>query len=281
VTPNERGHRQTDDSPLRNLGQISKEIGNPGQHPLDLGRLGYACFPLHANKLPFKNSHDFYDASTNEGDLRELWAKWPGELVGVATGTRSQIAVIDIDKRHYEAWEWFWANIERLPRTRTHVTRSGGLHLIYSHYDGLRCSTSRIAKGVDIKADGGRIIWWPAAGWLVLHNVPIAPWPEWLVPEPPQPRSTYRPPELKGDITYALKRAKGLVHTVETAPEGERNRLLYWAGCVLSEMIADGDIDDPAAREVYDALVQAALNLGLDRREITTTLRSAARRRAA
>jgi Bifunctional DNA primase/polymerase, N-terminal len=254
--------------------------GSPLDAAIELGRLGYSCFPVAQNKHP-TCPHGFKDASTCEDDLEWLWWFYPGDLVGVATGTPSQIAVIDIDKKHLEAWEWFHANVERLPRTRTHVTRSGGLHLIYGHYDGLRCSTSGIAKGVDIKADRGCITWWPAAGWPILHNVPIAPWPEFLVPEPPKRREHYTPSEPSRDISAALYRSKGLVRAVVTAPDGERNSVLYWAGCRLHEMACAGELDRSATREVYDALFRAALDRGLERREATTTLRSASRKRAA
>jgi Bifunctional DNA primase/polymerase, N-terminal len=215
---------------------------------------------------------------------------YPGELVGVATGTPSQIAVIDLDKKHPEAMSWFHAHIDDLPRTRIHFTRSGGLHLIYGHYDGLRCSTLNIPPmrqadgkpipGVEVKADGGCCTWWPAAGYPPLQDAPIAPWPDFLVPELPKPREP-RPAELKGDLDYALRRADGLIRTVATAPNGERNRVLYWAGCCLAEMVADHDIDGPACRDVYEALVRAAVHRGLDRREAVTTLRSAAQKRAA
>jgi Bifunctional DNA primase/polymerase, N-terminal len=215
---------------------------------------------------------------------------YPGELVGVATDTPSQIAVIDLDRKHPEAMLWFHTHIDDLPRTRIHKTRSGGLHLIFGYYDGLRCSTLNIPAmrqpdgkpilGVEIKADGGCCTWWPAAGYPLLQDAPIAPWPDFLVPEPPKPREP-RPAELKGDLDYALRRAEGLIRTVATAPAGERNRVLYWAGCCLTEMLTEGDIDGPTTREVYDALVQAAVHRGLQRREAVTTLRSAAQRRAA
>ena len=62
--------------------------------------------------------------------------------------------------------------------TRPHRTRSGGLHLIFGHYDGLKCSAGKIARGVDVRADGGYILWWPAAGLPMLSDAPIAPWPD-------------------------------------------------------------------------------------------------------
>ena len=63
------------------------------------------------------------------------------------------------------------------------------------HAAGLRSSTGRIALGVDVKADGGYAIYWPAAGMPVLCDASSAPWPAWLLdalrPKPsPAPEKT-------------------------------------------------------------------------------------------
>jgi hypothetical protein len=109
-------------------------------------------------------------------------------LVGVATGAISDIDVLDIDQKP-EARVWWVQHRDRLPVTRTHRTRSGGLHLIFQHAEGLRCSTSRIAIGVDVKGNGGCCTWWPCINLPVLCDAPVAPWPDWLLchayPPPP------------------------------------------------------------------------------------------------
>jgi hypothetical protein len=35
---------------------------------------------------------------------------------------------------------------------------SGGRHIYFAHFDSLRSSTSKIAEGVDVRADGGYVI---------------------------------------------------------------------------------------------------------------------------
>jgi hypothetical protein len=35
------------------------------------------------------------------------------------------------------------------------------LHFFFQHAPGLRCSRGLIAPGVDVRADGGYVIWWP------------------------------------------------------------------------------------------------------------------------
>jgi Primase C terminal 2 (PriCT-2) len=64
------------------------------------------------------------------------------------------------------------------PDTRT-ITRSGGRHLLFLHREGLRTSKGQIAKGVDVRGEGGFVIWWPREG-LAVEDRPLADWPEGL-----------------------------------------------------------------------------------------------------
>jgi hypothetical protein len=103
-------------------------------------------------------------------------------LVGFATGEASGIDILDIDT----GVDWYSANFDALPQTRAHQTQRG-LHLLFRHAEGLRCSTSRIAPGVDVRADGGYAIWWPREG-LAVEDWPLCEWPEWLLEEAREPR---------------------------------------------------------------------------------------------
>jgi hypothetical protein len=130
-------------------------------------------FPCHENKRP-ACEHGFKAAVADEAGIEALWRRTDAPLIGVATGAASGIAVIDIDPRN-GGRKWLDANHHRLPMTRTHQTRGGGLHLIYRHAPGLRCR--QIAPGVDLKADGGYVVWWCAHGGQVLFLGPIAEYP--------------------------------------------------------------------------------------------------------
>ena len=102
-------------------------------------------------------------ASTNAAHIRAMAAEYGFVLVGIRTGETSNLAVLDIDKQH-NGLEWYEANKHRLPDTYTYRTRSGGLHLWFKHKPPMRCSTAKIAPGIDVKAEGGYIIHWPSAG---------------------------------------------------------------------------------------------------------------------
>jgi hypothetical protein len=248
-----------------------------------LAGMGYAVFPCRPDKRP-ATRRGFKEAVKDHPEaVAELWGRCPGELVGVATGEMSGVAVLDIDAKHDTARQWWAEHRGQLLPARVHRTRSGGLHVVYRHRLGLNCSTSRIAQGIDVRGDGGYVIWWPAAGMPVLADAGLKPWPDWLVVEPPAP--AFPPPSIsrralaarRDDLRPTLHRALGLIRTVADAPEGERNRLLFWAACRARDMVVEDELDHAAGVQVLEALREAAADCGLTQREIDRTITSAMR----
>jgi Bifunctional DNA primase/polymerase, N-terminal len=237
---------------------------------LTLASVGLPCFPCKLSKRP-ACPHGFHDADTDPNALRELWAHSPGDLVGVSTGEASGIDVLDVDPKHEEAFEWCKAHHERLPNTRVHKTRSGGVHLLFRHAHGLRCSASRLARGVDVRATGGFIIWWPAIGLRVLRAAPSADWPQWLLLQLISPA---RSPVARITVPDSHALAQ-LVRLVAHAHEGERNALTFWAACRAGEMVASGLLDVESAAAV---IAEAAICAGLTRSEAERTARSGVRK---
>jgi hypothetical protein len=236
---------------------------------LMLASEGRPCFPCAGSKRP-TSPRGFLDASADPMPLRELWSKCPGQMVGVRTGNASGIDALDLDRKHHQAAEWWTAHRDTLPVTRVHRTRSGGLHLLFQHAPDMRCSASKIAPGVDVRGDGGYIIWWPVAGLPVLRNAPLAPWPEWLRIQLLSPQ---RPAASRATVPdrHALAR---LVRLVAGASEGERNDLTYWAACRAGEMVATGLFGADAAAAL---IAEAATRAGLPRVEAERTARSGIR----
>jgi len=126
---------------------------------ITLGAQGYACFPCRDDKTPFPGSHGLKDACKGADSLQALWRRYPGALVGVATGPASGVSVLDVDVKHPEAVARFYRNDLELLPTRVHTTRSSGWHLLYRHQAGLKNSQSKIHKGVDVRGEGGYIVW--------------------------------------------------------------------------------------------------------------------------
>lgn len=239
---------------------------------------GFPVFPCRGDKRP-ATPHGFKDASRDPDAIRDLWRRWPGPLIGIATGTLSDLAVLDIDAKHSEACAWWQTQRARLPITRTIRTRNGGLHLWFRHSSGLRCSAGIIASGIDIRADGGYVIAWHAAGLPVLRDAPLAPWPDWLSgplrrPAPPPLHPIRLPAGSDATRRYAAAALRRAVERVAGAGEGTRNDALNAACYSLMRFVREGALD---ASEVADALAIAARHAGLAPRETAATLASALR----
>jgi len=226
-------------------------------------------FPCYPNKRP-ACPNGFHDASADPARLVALWAGRTGLLVAVPTGEASGIAVLDIDVAGLG-----WLAAAGLPPTRQHQTRSGGRHFIYRHRPGLRCSQGVIAPGVDVRGDGGYVIWWPAHGFA--SGGEIADWPEGLLDLRPAPREAPQRElnwqngcgaslgdapvrEASGFIDRTRNdkiglehRLAGILRAVERAPEGERNKTLYWAARRFAEFIAEGLMTRPIAEQVLES----------------------------
>lgn len=115
----------------------------------------------------------FLDASRDEGQIRTWWARRPDALVGVPTGLGTGLIVIDYDhhKADAAAKEWIGEHTDHLLSTRVHTTLSGGRHYIYKAPPGIKYRSSvnltlgGIKRtGIDSRAEGGYIVWWPLHG---------------------------------------------------------------------------------------------------------------------
>lgn len=247
---------------------------------LHLAARGLAVFPVSRDKTP-RCPRGHLAASTDPTTIEAMHVQFGFVLIGVATGERSGVAVLDIDAKP-GALDWWQTNRHRLPRTRTHRTRGGGLHLWMKHRPGLRSSVAKIAPAIDIRADGASCIWWPAAGLSILDHAEPAEWPAWLIP-PPKPAWT--PPAATpwaGDDRRARRYAEAAlrraIERVAGAGPGTRNATLNAETYGLLRLAPEG----LHPSEIANAMAVAAAASGLDRREIEATLKSAlSARRAA
>jgi Bifunctional DNA primase/polymerase, N-terminal len=223
-------------------------------------------FPCDNDKRPF-TAHGFKDASNDPDLIRKWWTRWPNALIGVPTGIK--FCVVDVDLQHPEAQEWYGK--ANLPVTRTHVTRSGGRHLLFRPHDEFRCSAGKIWKHVDTRGLGGYIIWWPAEKLEVLHAGTFAEVQGWIIAKlnPPPPPASSTPP-LTGD--RAPHKLAGIIRTIAGASVGERNHVTFWGACRLAEMVAENTISQA---EAINLAIEAAARAGLPNHEARRSAASA------
>ena len=119
-------------------------------------------------------------ASTDAAQIRKWWGKYPKALIGVPTGLRIGLFVVDLDPRNGECVDEVRARLEQtvgpLPETPISVTQSGGWHLWFRNPPGEELPKNNAARiaGVDWRGEGGYVIVPPSAmsdgkaySWLV------------------------------------------------------------------------------------------------------------------
>lgn len=275
--------------------------GTLGAAALECGAKGWSVFPLfgivHGRcecrradcSRPGKHprvGRGLYDASTDPATIESWWLQWPMANIGVATGVRSGIVVIDVDQPGGEAsLEMLAAEVGPLPPTLEAVTGGGGRHVVYGHPGGRMGNTVGKLHGfaaplphVDLRADGGAIVVAPSLHisgrryrWLD-HSVVPAPAPAWLreAPRPatvPIPAASLGP---GGNTGYGLAALRRELSELAATEHGENNRLNQ-AAFSLGMLIAGGELDRTT---VEDQLAQVALGIGLHPAEISRTIAS-------
>jgi Bifunctional DNA primase/polymerase, N-terminal len=243
----------------------------PLAHALRLAAHGMPCFPCRDKKPTCP--HGFKDATCNYEQLRALFARYPGNLVGVPCGDR--FVVIDLDLQHVEALAWYERHRNELPLTRTHETPSSGRHLLFKPHPQVKCTSSKIAPHIDTRGAGGYLIWWPATGLNVLHGGTLATVPDFILQalKPIQPR----PLCLSSmDIEAARRKApakiRGLISRVVRTSEGNRNGVIFWAATKVRDMARSGEIDRTEQSAAVMALLHAGAEIGLPAHEVQRTI---------
>ena len=255
---------------------------------LALAEIGLPVFPCNGDKIPI-TKHGFRDASTDPSIIREMFAPRGAKLIGIPTGEASGFDALDLDFRH-GAGGWYEANRHRLPETRVHETMSGGRHLLFRHAPGV-CNSigvaaveavpakdgepavkarkaKGIAPGVDVRGEGGYVIFPPSPGYDVVSDAEIADWPEWLlVPGLALPKVEARKKEPvsfdPSPIPTDNRRFEGYIRrilaNVSAAREGEKHDALRSAGLALGGIAQEAGLaDEQAATWLTDALERAS-----------------------
>jgi hypothetical protein len=111
----------------------------------------------------------------------------PGCGVGVATGSRSGLLVVDLDRKKGVDGVASLRRLGELPETVGVATPSGGFH-VYLQYPDFTVgnSVSMIGPGIDIRGEGGYVVMPPSlhengGRYEWLRQGPVAAAPEWLL----------------------------------------------------------------------------------------------------
>lgn len=220
-------------------GQKPKATSTPDMlaAALEYARKGWPVFPLHEpvgggcscrtpncddiGKHP-RTEHGKNDATTDEKLIHSWWTKWPNANIGLWC---RDFVVVDVDPQHggdISMEGLFATKADRHGfETLEANTGGGGKHYVFKA-PGFPVSSSAIARGVDIKAEGGYIVVEPSLHrsgrryqWVDIDQAPQAI-PAWLLAELKAKSAVGRPLEIPDVI-----------------PEGLRNATLHKLACSL------------------------------------------------
>lgn len=154
------------------------------QYALKYAQKGFAVFPVkERGKVPIiKNWQN--DASKDPNQINKWWNAYPNANIGIATGTKSNLIVIDIDQDEDKGKdglasikEWEQANGE-LPETAEVLTGRGGVHKYYRLCDARIKNAVNIIDSVDIRNEGGYVVAPPSIHengrcyeWEAMHDI--------------------------------------------------------------------------------------------------------------
>lgn len=125
---------------------------------LALAKQGFHVFPcIPHGKTPL-TQRGFHDATTDEERIRQWWSLHPEANVGIATGEKSGIWVLDVDVKHGGADSlWKLQTEYGFDYVPTVHTPSGGFHFYFQYVPNLKNKVG-ILPGIDIRTEGGYVI---------------------------------------------------------------------------------------------------------------------------
>jgi hypothetical protein len=242
-------------------------------------RFGWYLIPQARNKVPLIKAWPV--EASNKNTRLSFWDRqFPDANVAVVTGQRSGVVVIDLDdEKAIERWTELRkvCGMHRDPPT---VITRRGVHLYYRSAGGLRSATpSKMGKGIDIRGENGlatlppsvhesgHVYEW-AGGKMPLEqldNLPSLP-PSCL--NMLQGLDPFKGKVLKHEFVPTLDK---IVDKLRGAPAGGRNRSLYNASFQAGKLVKKGDLPE---LDAYRHLTSEGIAIGLDRKEVMTTVRS-------
>ena len=161
---------------------------------LKLANRGLHVFPCAPRgKIPV-TAHGCLDATADAEQIRTWWSKHPDANIGIATGSKSGIWVLDIDGENGEAaLRALEKRMQPLPTTVESITGGGGRHLFFKLPDFkdapvIRNSAKQLGAGLDVRGEGGYVVAPPSvhpSGRPYCWSVDTAPGfadpPVWLI----------------------------------------------------------------------------------------------------
>src|SRR5699024_235862 len=211
--------------------------------------LGWHVFPIHSiihGKCTCNNPNcsnkgkhpatrnGVKDATIDTNQIKEWWSNRPYLNIGIETGKRSGMFVLDVDTsiddlanvNGIKALEVLEQKQGKLPNTPIQVTGSKGLHYVFNYVEGVR-NRGNIFPSIDVRGDGGYIVAAPsihASGktyqWKAASKpseIEVKDAPHWLINSIVKQKVNGR---------YKPKPTSDYIRILQGVSEGNRNNAL-------------------------------------------------------
>jgi hypothetical protein len=122
---------------------------------------GWSVIPVRLrDKRPTIRWAEYQHRRPNEEDVRRWFHRREDLNIGIVTGERSGLVVMDVDPGHGgdDSLERIEALYGRLPSTVQAITGGGGRHIYFGHPGGVVRNKVAILPGVDLRGDGGYVV---------------------------------------------------------------------------------------------------------------------------
>lgn len=246
--------------------------------------LGWRCLPVEpGGKIPRLGQWQI-EATTDSTQLSRWFHTRSHANLGVATGPKSGIWILDVDPRHggAESLAKLIAEHGPLPLTLVQDTPSGGLHYVFRWpADGGVRTRAHIDDGLDVRGEGGQFVVQPSTitdketgeirEWKWRNwGQPIADAPEWLLAavrahhaqqpaEPgPQPKIPLGWGDRDREEAVARGALDGVCDEIRSAPNSAQEQTLNGGAYRIGRWVARGHLPEFYARE---RLIHAGLSM--------------------
>lgn len=208
-------------------------------------RYGWAVFPVSPRTKKPLTPHGCKDAKKDVGAITAWWTRWPDAAIGVATGSPSNLIVIDEDLDDNKGIDGImavreWENVNgEFPETVSAITGRGGYHLYFKYEGSDIGNRAGILEGVDVRGEGGYVVAPPS-----LH--PNGTEYAWEY-DPEDTELAEIDDTVKSFLKIGKEEHGETFSLPDTIPSGARNDTLYRLACSLQ------------AQGLPDAAIQAAV----------------------
>lgn len=247
-------------------------------------------------------------AITDETVLTSVLAGRPQMNLGILTGQRAGLWVLDVDPKHDGDKRLSELETEHgaLPYTYKVRTGSGGEHHYWLLPDDFTPTNSRkrLPLGLDVRGEGGQVVAPPSVSGIgayeVLLDLPLIHAPAWLLDliRPAMPGEAREVTRIGPDddwraalaqtmtpnarlTSYAVSAVNDELRRLRDAVPGERNNTAFEVACSLIELINSpwAQLDGQQAWAAYlNAAEHAAAHGGFDQNEAIACWQSALRK---